>query len=148
MNYKTALIFGSLLATGQLHADCSGTKLASAGIAAAFGNGNIVCATKTTGAPLNTWSERHNGTTTSGGQLDEFAKGNGNAVDPYRSNIGSWNATTSPGQITYVYTGDGTYTYDVWDHGSSYSFCTGSTEVATATVVTQVSNDPPNPCGH
>lgn len=146
MNDKTALIFGSLLAAGQLHAACTGTQLDSSGILSAFGNGKIVCATKTGGAPLNTWSERHIGTTTSGGQLDEFAKGAGDPVDPYRVNIGSWDTTTSTGKITYAYTGDGTYTYDVWDHSGSYSFCIGSSEEATATVVTQPSNSPPNPC--
>ena len=76
------------------------------------------------------WQEEHH----TDGELWDYKKGNGNAIDP-RKKVGTWSFVRANDkgataiQVTHSYTGGNSYTWDV-RRGSSlkFSFCKGSEE--------------------
>lgn len=108
----------------------------------------LVCAHK--GAPADPgqrWSELHVGNGSgSGTTLREWARGAGHPVDPTHD-VGTWKVQSS--NITYSYTGDGSYTYQLFNDGAGqYSLCDSQGGTVKATIVKLVSSPSgTNPCG-
>jgi prepilin-type processing-associated H-X9-DG protein len=97
--------------------------------------GNTVCGNEV-GGGTDQWQEEHR--SGSGGDLWERAKGLNDPVDPSHK-VGIWTLDGTNGRPTvrYDYTGGNSYTFSVHSNGGgNYSFCDGSTEVATATIIT------------
>jgi hypothetical protein len=152
-----AVVSGMILSAGWsgVFAACpngASGYLDIAQIASTFG-GQVVCAQRSgTTDASNRWSEVHNTPVTGTNNLDEYARGPNDAVDPRRNGIGTWRTldiANNDQRISYDYNGDpgGPYNYLVHDNGSgSYSFCTarGTTPVADATLATPAGD---NPCG-
>jgi hypothetical protein len=98
-------------------------------------SGKTVCAALGT----DRWQEYH----MPGGDLWDYKRGPGNAVDPSKK-VGNWSVTSVPignsnntrETVTYNYGGGNSYTYYVCAAGSSYTFnaTNGSTVVTGATL--------------
>lgn len=91
-------------------------------------SGNTVCVGS---APTWTAQEYHQ----SGGTLIDWKRGPsapGN-IDPTEA-VGSWSIVGD--QVQYIYTSGGSYTFDVYVNAPNYSFCTGTSSAADATVKT------------
>ena len=80
--------------------------------------GNTVCAMRST----DRWQELH----VSGGDLIDFKRGPGHAVDPSES-VGRWSIVGTGGNATVLYNyggSGGTFTFQVFAvSGNAYSFC-------------------------
>jgi hypothetical protein len=118
-------------------ADCSGTALNQSQLEAAL-PGKTVCGRPGAAYPAasggatssDRWQEQHVGSGTRGDLVD-FKQGPGDPVDPSKS-VGTW--AIIGGQVTHNYGAGASYTYTVYQAGSVYSFCEGSSERARATV--------------
>jgi len=78
------------------------------------------------------WQEQH----LAGGQLWDYKKGPGDAVDPSKQ-MGTWsvaNDTSASATITHSYTGGPSFTYTVFNTGGVLSFCVGPSEYVRARV--------------
>ena len=141
---RVSVLVGCVLfaVAGQVSAQCVTGRVT--GNLTNFLENNTVCATATGagGTKLgDKWQEWHQ----TDGTLTEYARGPTDRVDPTRD-VGTWSADNGANaDVTYNYTGNGSYTWVLYDDlGGNYSFCTGvnGTVVATATFLTgQV------PCG-
>jgi hypothetical protein len=114
----------------------------------------LICANKPgqAGNPMQRWSEIHNGA--NGGILGEHGRGNGDPAGSYSPDIGLWAASGS--DVTYTYTGDGTYPHVlVGPSGSTavadFVYCTeldGDVVAEIFAVVDPIpAADTENPCG-
>ena len=113
-------------ASGSALAVCSGTALNASQLTTLL-NGNTVCGV----AGSDRWQEEHR----TNGDLWDYKKGPGDAVDP-EEKVGTWNVIIGAGHdaglINYAYLGGGNYSYVVYDNGGgAYSFCGPSTVEAT-----------------
>lgn len=114
-------------------------------------SGQLVCANKPgqAGDPNQRWSEIHN-PASDGGEpvtLGEHGRGTTDPAGSYDAEIGTWRYSGT--SITYNYTGDGSYTWDL--HGTDgttpTSFCNGPTEIAEIYTVTGIpAATATNPC--
>lgn len=106
-------------------ADCSSGGSLVADVAATL-NDMTVCGSATNG---DTWQEWHQST----GTLTEYALGT-NPVDPSHD-VGTWSSTGTAGEIQYNYNGGSTFTFELYQNGSTFYFCDSTTTpVATATL--------------
>jgi hypothetical protein len=137
INLLTAIVVGCGLPLAQAMADCSTDQVTDfsifAGKTLSFNCQNAcdswMAATSTD------WHEVHN----AGGSLEEIGTG-ASGLQP-QAVVGTWMELTSTDEIQYTYTGDGSYTYSVYqtsgtlgDSGSAYDFCTGGTAKANGTI--------------
>ncbi|MCG6940156.1 MAG: hypothetical protein LJE69_02770 [Thiohalocapsa sp.] len=127
-----------------IQADCSDPLVSGSTL-----NNSLVCASKPgqTGDPNQRWSEIHNGDGASPQTLGEHGRGTTDKNGSYDANVGTWSYSGS--SVTYNYTGDGTYTFDLRGAGDEPQFfCSGSSEIAEIKAVTAIP-DPAatNPCG-
>ena len=134
MNATTSLTnTGSI--TGESKATCDDTNWVNpTSTLSTLLLGNTVCGKEVGGT--DQWQEEHR--SGSGGELWERAKGPSDPVDPSHR-VGTWTLDGTNGRPTvrYDYTGGSSYTFSVHSNGGdNYSFCDGSTEVATATIIT------------
>lgn len=142
---KAYLAASLLLITGfaaNAHAQCVTQKVTNPSSVVA---NKLVCAHKGTPAnPGARWSELHQRS----GTLTEWARGAGDPVDPSHD-VGSWSVNRSTGVLTYAYTGDGSYSYQLFDDGGGkYSLCTAQNGTVEATIKKVVANPSGNnPCG-
>jgi hypothetical protein len=120
---------------GQVAAQCLQNRVT--GNLTNFLENKTVCATATGdgGTKLgDKWQEWHQSNRTR--TLTEYGRGPGHPVDPTRD-VGTWSAENGANaDVTYNYTGNGSYTWVLYDDGDDdYSFCTGEsgTVIATAT---------------
>jgi hypothetical protein len=147
---KLTIVLATLLVTASTSAgaDCTNNRL-NGSAAERLLNDKLVCAQRvgTTDA-LNRWSEVHRAPAGAPNNLDEWARGPSDPVDPSRIGVGTW--SRNGGNIAYEYTNDsgGPYEYQLYGVGTSpfteVSFCDGPTEVAQATLVSSPSGA--NPC--
>jgi hypothetical protein len=118
--------------SGDAMAVCiGGTRLNAAQITLLLTN-NTVCVPAAT-VPDMTWQELHS--SGSGGDLVDFKRGPGHAIDPSET-VGSWSVTANPAgnnaTVTHNYDSGGTYTYSVFGSGvvgTSHSFCGSAPEI-------------------
>jgi hypothetical protein len=108
--------------SGGAIAACTGTPLTQSQLTSVLTN-NTVCVAKAGG-----WDAQEQHIT--GGVLKDYKQGPTSTIDPTQT-IGTWSLTTAPGQVTYVYSGGGTYSYSVYTSGAGYSFCGQATVEAT-----------------
>lgn len=143
---KAYLAVSLLLVTGftaNAHAQCAANTMV--GDPSSVIAGKLVCAHKGTPAkPGARWSELHQPS----GTLTEWARGVGDPVDP-RHDVGSWSVNSSTGVLTYAYTGDASYSYQLFDDGGGkYSLCDAQNGTFVATIEKVVVNPSGNnPCG-
>ncbi len=128
------------------------TRLNAGQIGAAF-TGNLICAFRPGATDGNgRWSEEH----TKAGDLFEFAKGQGDPIDP-RRNAGTWQTISNPGKNTdvvrYNYGTGGIFDWSVWEDKSGsptkYHFCDPVGQLVATTKSTNAIPGPTtsNPCG-
>ena len=122
------MIFFTILAaaSGSALAVCSGSALNASQLTTLL-SGNTVCGV----AGTDRWQEEHR----TNGDLWDFKKGAGDAVDP-EEKVGTWSVISGAGHdaglVNYAYLGGGKYSYVVYDNGGgAYSFCGPSTVEAT-----------------
>ena len=137
---RIVLLYTLILASaiGDALADCTNNRVTGSAISTLLNN-KLVCgrpAAGYTGSADDRWQEEH----ISGGNLFDFKKGPGDAIDP-RVQVGTWNR--SGNSVVYLYnryTPNVTVTYGgIFRIGTTntYSFCTGlnCTEVVRANIV-------------
>lgn len=105
--------------------DCTGGGGTAISNVTATLNDKTVCGAADNG---DTWQEWH---TSGGGEVWEYALGDGHPVDP-RHHVANWSARNgtapNPGRVTYSYLGGSSYTFELWQNGSTLYFCgSGST---------------------
>jgi hypothetical protein len=85
--------------------------------------------------PTMQWQEFHQ----PGGALIDYKRGPGNAMDPTET-VGSWRISGNSGSagneafITHDYGAGGSYTYKVYNNGTTISFCGGNPSEIVASV--------------
>lgn len=119
------IALGGLAAPGHAVAACTGNAMNQNQLNNTF-PGNTVCAER--GA--DRWQEFHQ----VGGALIDYKKGPSDPVDPTKQ-VGNWSVsgTGNNARMVYNYGSGGTYSYQVFSNGGTYSFCNGN-EVHNATV--------------
>ncbi|QSA96055.1 hypothetical protein [Methylococcus sp. EFPC2] len=83
-------------------------------------------------APSNEdWKEDHCSVGAGTGPANLYKVGAGTPVDP-RVKRGTWEITGigNSRSVKYIYTGDGTYTWELWQTGANVYFCNGTTQIA------------------
>jgi hypothetical protein len=124
-----------LFAAGHASAQsCAGDRVGGpgdpSGALSAFLLGKVVCGSEVGGT--DRWQEEHR----SGGVLFERARGPGDPVDPSRE-VGQWTTQGPAGdeQVCYTYGTSGPYCFAVIENTSpNYTYCNGTTAVATAAI--------------
>lgn len=125
--FTGALLLASALSTEAM-ADCNGIGTYTTHVTTAAGLSSLIrdrtiCATAA--ASGEQWHEYHNPT----GSLEKI--GDGTAVDPNVA-VGSWSVLDET-HISYAYTGNGSYSYEVYTNGSGGIELCGATR-ATGTL--------------
>jgi hypothetical protein len=124
---------------------CTGNALSMDQINAIIGPGNTVCGRPGAGYPggagsADRWQEEH----VAGGQLWDYKRGPGHAVDP-RKQVGTWStaaASRTQGTISHIYGPTVAFTWVMYGPTSNspgasvYSFCSGGAEHVRAFVRT------------
>lgn len=132
----SSLALAMMALAGQANAVCTGnTRITSSAALVTLLGGKTVCVPAVT-VPTMTWQEKHVGVTAAGGQLIDFKRGPGHAIDPEEP-VGTWSVISNNGgqqaQVVHNYGTGGTYTYTVHNNGDgTHSFCAGALEFIAA----------------
>jgi len=119
-----SLVMCSVVAGEAAAALCDGPSQVKGGTLSTLMTGSLVCGRPAAGYPgpaSDRWQEEH----IAGGNLFDYKKGPGDAVDP-RTQVGSWTVNAND-TVTHTYTpGGASFTWTVHQvSGTTYSFCTG-----------------------
>ena len=118
---------------GEAMAGCTTGRVADIN---AVVNNKLVCGQQTGGS--DQYQEEHNAPSLARTRGTLYERGKGNAIEP-RKMVGNWRIENN-GQpnstICYDYAGGSSFCFALYDNsGGNYSFCNGTTEVATGTFI-------------